>query len=100
MPIKQYPCIESTIEFFYGDKLIRIWIDEQVILGEYPEHSNLKEKIESFLLENEKAGPSELAAHIKSISPRVSALQLKDSGGMMERGIVIYFTDFSNENKA
>lgn len=93
---KPYPCIESTVEFFYGDKLVRLWFDEsEVSVAPRERNAMVNEEVSAFLLENKDAGPAELAKFVHDKYPLCSALQVKDGGGEVEHGMVVYFTDFN-----
>lgn len=90
--MKQYPCIEQTLDIKHKDRIIRLWLDEDKI----PENSQrlleIARAIEIFL----PAEPNnkELIEYIHRSFNKVNAVQIKDGNENLSTGIMVYFVEF------
>ena len=91
-PMKEYPCIENQLDLTFGDKTIRLWIDEDEVKEDYANigiYRNISDHLET------KPTNRELVKLIKKDIPRLNAIQVVSSiTKNLSQGPMVYFVDF------
>lgn len=96
--IKKYPCIESTVDFDYGDIRIRLWINEDDLIPS-DMTANIH-NIKAFLFEVGVKDRIEIINYIAKEIPNVNAVQVMDrylNDQDIRFGTVAYTVDFSED---
>lgn len=95
---KEYPCIESTIEFKYlspqgydQDFLLRLWIDQSNLQNYYKESFEIKQNILDYMRGRSHNTPEAIIDFVAKNIKRVNAIQVKDKDNF---GVVAYLVDF------
>lgn len=95
---KPYPCIESTLEFPYKDKLIRLWINQTEVKNKYPEDTVIADKLLQVLNKGyPDVGFKEAVEYLAKEHKNVNAVQIKDRESVEQDGVVVYLVDFSSD---
>lgn len=92
---KKYPCIESTIDLPFKDRLIRLWIDEEEVEENYHTNVGTVDALCDYLESNPTN--EELVDYICKHIERVNAVQIKDRINGISYGVVAYLVDFSSD---
>lgn len=84
--VKQYPCIESTLDFSTKNYRIRLWVNEEKL-------KDIDQSIITKLKKVKGDKPKIINWCAKNI-PNINAVQVIDNGG---KGIVAYVVDFVDD---
>lgn len=95
----KYPCIESHIEFFQDNYLIRLWIDKKGLVdGNASDRIALIEKFRKFLY---KTSANEHFVEVVEWATEnikgLNAIQISIPYGDATYGTVVYLVDFSSD---
>lgn len=102
---KKYPCIESTLDIQTIGGLIRLWIDEQKVEDQYYDNMGIAQKISDYCIsvlgknfdDNASGYADRIINFIAKEIPRVNAVQIKQTEGEVQHGVVAYLVDFSSD---
>ena len=105
--LKEFPCIESTLDITHGDMLIRLWINLDSLDDFYRfDFLKIKREIEDnmkrvYIYDNKKFSNFEIQKMIEICSkniPNLNAIQItKTQEGVCRVGMVVYTVDFAND---
>ena len=88
--MKQFPCIESTLDITLGSRTIRLWINRKDI----PENSDLLE-YEKQIIKNWLLPKREFLLWASEL-PNINAIQLLERVGDIKYGTVVYTVPFED----
>lgn len=95
---KPHPCIEQTIDIPFGDKLLRLWIDQDEVQEKPLERPPFLDELITYL--NDDHSEAEIITYVETNIPRLNAAQVKQNRitnpNQIEYGQVAYFVEFDN----
>lgn len=105
----KFPCIESTIDVYYGNRSIRLWINEQELKNSYELSKKYGIELNEFINKRreelaqarqglESLTYQELVEYVQKNIPNVNAVQIREKVGSLETGVVVYFVDFGDKD--
>ena len=107
--MKSFPCIESTVDVYYSNFRVRLWINQEELLTSYPDSRLAAEALNDYINTRRdqlaRQGKrlsdlnyKELTEFIQDNIPRVNAAQFSEKVGPIENGVVVYFVDFGEKD--
>lgn len=93
---KKYPCIETTIDIYLGEFLLRLWINQEEVPNDYRNEEKLVEKIKQ-RFEEDWSHINEVLEFSAEL-PKVNAAQIiTDREGNTRYGTVVYTVDLGSD---
>jgi len=93
-----YPCIESTVEFNIAPKrAIRLWINENSVKDDYHLETHIDALIRFYSNREERPTNKEIIDFARESIPNLNAIQVKETIGNADYGVVAYLVDFSED---
>lgn len=95
--MKEYPCIESTLDIEFHKIKVRLWIDRNTVEESYEDTEDIINTVHRILSKTEVR--SEFIAQLKAAYTHINAVQIIDRTieGDHAEGVVAYLVDFAED---
>lgn len=93
----KYPCIESTEEFIFRDRRIRLWINETEVKDRYDNNLIISRILAYLEVGYPKIDYSDLIEFVAQSMRTVNAIQISSDDVHDRSGVVVYLVKFSED---